>query len=539
MADLPNPAGAESFPESSARTASRIPGGPIQHYQRLENPLRNTELGREGMNAPSRISLTTRDWIFFIAACALASAVHWWLYLDGFWSISWDESGRILDAHRWLNDRFFYHRFWLPGYRVVVGTALQFHHDLFLTPRIVSYVFGMTVIISTGWLTQELFHHRPVTWIAVAYSAIFSQRLALSLSPLSSIIFISVVMVSFCLLVGWLNRDSRTWLYLSAFGFAIAGMIRYEAWFFSAILWVMLIVLVRQGKIRLTVIDFGKLALILGAFPIVWVLTSYYQDSGILAWARPVQWSFTPVEMILKNPIVEFAVINALPLNLIGLLSAIWLCRNQLRARLMAAIAGVSLIAISITLVAISTVQTGPSWRMTGLWGVLLVPFTAYTLWSLGRLFDRPAVILAVRAGSIILVFAASLIHTFNIKSDSQWAFRQSERQAGQFIEQLIKDGQDKVLIESFNFYHLNILTASRRPEAFVWNSAPRQPEAMTPHVEARTDIHWAGLSRLGIRYLVFKQDDIKRHLESSGKVMKLSEFESWSVYSLNQEPFD
>ena len=70
----------------------------------------------------------TRDRVYLIAACAVASTLQWCLYLGEFYAISWDESGRVLDAYRWLHHPFFYSDYWLPGYRVLVGWALSFHH---------------------------------------------------------------------------------------------------------------------------------------------------------------------------------------------------------------------------------------------------------------------------------------------------------------------------------------------------------------------------------------------------------------------------
>lgn len=471
--------------------------------------------------------------MYLVIVFAAATALHWWLYLNGFYAISWDESARILDACNWLANKFFYSETWLPGYRVLIGSALGLHYDLFLTPRVVTYACGLLVIAGAGWLTHELFRSRPVTWIAIVYCAVFSQRVALSLAPLSSIIFIATIVPSFSLLARSLRRGSKRWLYLSSVGFAIAGMIRVEGWFFAAVAWLGLMVMVKKGRTELAAEDLVATALIVGAFPLVWNLTGIFSGRKLVVLADSGRWSFTTVELIRKNPVVEFLFINAPCLNLVGLLSAIRLCRGRAIARFLAAVGGLALVFVGTALLLVGQVQTGPSWRMTAVWGTLLIPYTAHSVWSLGNLFARPGAGHMVRAAATALLCSASLLHLFQIKADSQWAFPEADRAAGQYIEPLIESRPDKVLIESFNYYYLALMTAAQHPDRFILNSAPLEPDKMSAFVEANNDIDWAQLEMLGVRYLVFRDDDIKHRLEASGKVRVLARFDRWSIYIL------
>jgi len=487
--------------------------------------------------APQSTVPAARDWFYLIGMCAAASALHWGLYFDGFYAISWDESGRVLDTYNWLKHRFFFSdASWLPGYRVLVGSALALHYDLFLTPRVVTYVCGLVVIFGVGWLTHELFHCRPLTWTAIAYGTLFPQRIALGLAPLSSIIFTALIVLAFSLLAGGLGRASRRWLYLSSILFAIAGTVRVEGWFFSLFLWVGLIVIARKGRIHLAAGDIMKLALILGTFPAVWIWTGLYRSGQLAILENSGLWPFTPAELILKNPIVEFVSINLPCLNLIGLISAIRLFRQREDPRFVLTLAGLSLVIIGVALWLAGQVQTGPSWRMTTVWGTLLIPFAAHTSWNAGNVFSQPRMVRAARFAAIALICSASLHQLLSIRSASQWAFTASDRHAGQYMERLLDAGPGSVLIESFNYYYLPMVTAAQHPDRFIRNSRPEDRDDTGAKIAAGRDIDWPALRQLGIRYLVFRQEAIRQRLAASGKVVKIAGFGPWSVYEISAE---
>lgn len=72
-----------------------------------------------------------------------AVAVHIYLYQSGFYSISADECGRTMEAYDWFKNGRLGPSPWLPFYRLVVGLGLMAWPDLFVTPRIVGFLFGL------------------------------------------------------------------------------------------------------------------------------------------------------------------------------------------------------------------------------------------------------------------------------------------------------------------------------------------------------------------------------------------------------------
>ena len=164
---------------------------------------------------------------------ALAVCLHLFFFSRGFYSIGWDESGRTLDAYEWAAHGTVLSRAWLPFYRISVGLGLKVFPDLFLTPRILTFLFGLATIPAAAWLAHELFQSRKTTQLTLTLSTFFSQRLALSLAPLSDIMFIFVSLVTIALFTRWLRTYGRSALLLSALFCALGSTLRFEGWIFG------------------------------------------------------------------------------------------------------------------------------------------------------------------------------------------------------------------------------------------------------------------------------------------------------------------
>src|SRR6185503_4918107 len=140
----------------------------------------------------------------------LAVSLHLFFFSRGFYSIGWDESGRTLDAYEWAAHGTIMSRAWLPFYRISIGLGLKAFPDLFLTPRILTFLFGLATIPAAAWLAHELFQDRKTTLLTLTLSTFFSQRLALSLAPLSDIMFIFVSLVTMAAFARWLHTYDRS-----------------------------------------------------------------------------------------------------------------------------------------------------------------------------------------------------------------------------------------------------------------------------------------------------------------------------------------
>jgi hypothetical protein len=127
------------------------------------------------------------------------------LFLPRLYSFGWDESARTLDAYAWAAHGTALNTAWLPFYRICVGLGLKDFPDLFLTPRIISFLYGLATIPAAAWLGHELFRSRKTTALTLTLSTFFSQRVVLSLAPLSSIMFIFMIFATMAFFARWLR----------------------------------------------------------------------------------------------------------------------------------------------------------------------------------------------------------------------------------------------------------------------------------------------------------------------------------------------
>lgn len=469
--------------------------------------------------------------IFGIALLAFAVCLHLFLFSQGFYSIGWDESARTLDAYSWAAHGTVLNTAWLPFYRVCVGLGLRHFPDLFLTPRIISGLFGLATIPAAGWLSQELFQSRKTTLLTLTLSALSSQRIVLSLAPLSSIMFALIILSTMAMFARWLRTLDRNSLLLSALFSALASTLRYEGWIFAMVMFLVAAGVYRFAPKQMKRNDLLLFGLILSAFPVIWAASTFPGANPIDTVIADAQ-QYPARELLLKNPVVEFVITNGFTLNLIGMISVVQLTMSG--ARRYKAVIGASfipLVLFSLVLLLLHSVQTGPSWRDIGVWSMLLAPFTAHLLAGYTWPFAlRPAGRMLAWI-AVVLVLSASMYDTFRIRNDSTWAFPESDRQAGAYLRGLITANPEaKILIESSKYFFLNIEVASQHPDAFVKNSIPeRAGKVILPLGGSVRN----ALKNEGVTLLVFRGDEYRNFLNRSSEVAKLMDFGPWSIYTL------
>jgi hypothetical protein len=466
-----------------------------------------------------------------VVLLALAVCLHLFFFSRGFYSIGWDESGRTLDAYEWAAHGTILSRAWLPFYRISIGLGLRVFPDLFLTPRIITFLFGLGSIPAAAWLAHELFQSRKTTLLTLTLSTFFSQRLALSLAPLSDIMFIFVSLVTMAVFARWLRTYDRSALLLSALFCALASTLRFEGWIFGGAIFLVAAGYYRFAPTRLRRKDLVLFGLILFSFPVVWTVSTFSPATAVLTVVADAR-QYSLREILRKNPLVEFVLTNGFSLNLIGMVAVLRFTRSGAwRHRAIVAASFAPLVALSLGLLLIRSAQTGPSWRMIAVWSMLLMPFTARFL------ADSSRRLAGVRAGKIlasaatVVVLSAFLYNTFRIERNSAQWFPESDRAAGRYLNDLIAANPDtKILIESSRYFFLNILVASQHPDSFIRNSVPNQQSV--PVLPREGSIRNA-LASQGIGFLVFRGDDYKSRLNQSLEVARLQDFGTWSIYRL------
>ena len=164
---------------------------------------------------------------------------------------------------------------------------------------------------------------------------------------------------------------------------------------------------------------------------------------------------------------------------------------------------------------------------------MLLMPFTGYLLAGYAWPFPGGPIRKVLAPVAAVLVLSAFLYDTFGIEKNSSWAFPESDRRAGDYLNGLIAiHPEAKILIESSKYFFLNIQVASQHPDAFVRNSTPeRTGKSILPLGGSVRD----ALEKEGITLLVFQGDEYKNFLNRSSEVAKLKDFGPWSIYAPTQ----
>lgn len=449
----------------------------------------------------------------------------------GLYSIGWDESARTLDAYSWANHGTVLTSAWLPFYRILVGLAMKVFPDLFLTPRIISLAFGLIAIAASDWLASEIFQSRKTTLVTVALSVFFSQRIVLSLAPVSSIMFTATIVTSMAALARWLRTYDRQALWICALAAALAGAIRYEGWVFA----VAILFAAASGRAsapeKVKSSDIASLGLILFSFPVIWIAVTCFTTNPIHTVIQDAS-RFSTREILLKNPIFEFVSTNAVSMNLIGAVAVFQAVRRgNRRQRTIVAAFFSPLICISLGLLFIRSAQTGPSWRDICVWSMLMIPFTASLLSGAVWPFPEGQTGKVLRTSLLLMVVCASMYDVVRIRKESAWAFPESDRRAGTYLNALIAAAPNqRILVESSTFVYLNIEVASQHPDAFTNNSVPERPSV--PILSAGGSVKKA-VADLGIRFLAFQSDQYKNALNRNPEVTKLRDFGSWSIYQV------
>jgi hypothetical protein len=464
-------------------------------------------------------------------ALLLATAAHAAWYAAGFYAISWDEAGRSIDAFNWRHDSAVLRAgVWLPGHRMLLGSALALYPDLFITPRVVTFGFGILALALITGLAAELFGDGRVTATTALLAALFTPRVVLALAPLSCTPFCCAIVAAMIAVARWLAAPTRARLLLAALAFAVATTIRYEGWVFAATFGAL--VLVSGRRRRVTSIDVAATAAIMSAFPLLWLSVQSAERGAALAFLPSASAPYDDWHQVWrKNPLTEFLVINALTLNLIGLVSAVQRARSDPRLRAWLFVAAMPLLLVGLWLLFGKRAQSGPSWRMVGVWSLLLLPFTADVVIGLTRRLSpaarRPAAAVAIGVLALVSVGA-----TYRMWQQSRRAFPEVHRTMGRDLNAWLAGHPGaRVLIDTSKYDHLNVLVASQRPDAFVPNSPAQRPDDPTAIIAAGRTVPLDELQRRGIERLLFRSPNLRQILESEPGLRRIADYGDWATY--------
>ena len=500
---------------------------------------RNNKSYLPAQNSSTKLTVTIakRKTVLIIFACIIiAIALHLGFLLNGFYGISADESGRTIDAYTWLKTGSPQSDVWLPFHRIIVSAGLLLWNNLFVVPRIISFVFGLIALFAMIWLAHELFHDTNVTIATAFLSALFPPRIILSVVPLTEIEFIAFIFIGIIFYIRWLRAKNSWQIIITAACIGVSTTIRYEGWIF-AVVFPVILVMKREYRTSVFVRSVAGYAilLIVGIFPLYWTATSFQETHRLLGFASShadrYQRAFhiNTLKIIWHNPVTQFIYQNGLSLNLIGIIPLIHFFRWDKQKRDYLLFPAAALLVFALVLLTGAGFTTHNPWRISVFWGCLLVPFTAY--WIVQHLVRHENANIFKRYAVIVFVAIAFVAQLLWLSRSPE--FNSSDYFLGKFLEKKLQyNMQQNILIETPNWDYINVLVTANEPSRFVLNTGfdPYMPAEAILNTHAAVNVKQ--LTQKGIRYLVFQSPLIFSD-EQLRSVKQQYHNSRWTVYEL------
>ncbi len=481
--------------------------------------------------------LSKEDKIFYLSLpliIFLFIASEYLLFRKGFYAISADESLHTLEAYKFFTGQSGLFSVWLPFQKVVYAAAFKFHYDLFLTPRVISGLFGLFTLLSLIEMSFQLFGNRIVSLMTGFFGAIFLPIYLFSVLPLEEIYFFFFTIFSVTFYLKWLNNDRSIYLWLSVAASCIGTTTRYESWLFSAALFVMITFrIIAQNKPKKTKVLFVLvMGLILSIFPLYWIYLSQIHTGKITGFVTSVAnlYKSPPLLTQIKNNVMfGFFKINLESLNIIGVIPLFFLIKKNINVKYSALIFGSTLLFFSAATFIIKAMPTHNHWRLAMVWSLFLLPFTCYLLYFL---LTRGLSSYKYLAGFIFSFFLLIFLFTIqDIRYGTRSYITTGDITVGRVMENILNKNNSKVYINSGRTWNYStILIISQKPDRFVTGSR----ENFNPGNSTLTldDNSLSQFKKLNIDYLVLKPY-IK--IAGEGKVpFTVIRFAFWNVYKLS-----
>ena len=437
----------------------------------------------------------------------------------------WHTGATKLEVDAWLPLQF-----WLNGWLMGIWPNLLY------VPRVVNMLCSVGTTISFFFIGRSLFG-RLNGYATALLAAIFPWEIWLGMSGMSESI------ANFCLSFGmlffcrWLKSEPGQfrWLVIASFGFLGATMVRYEAWFYSAIYAVIVLYFIWQYRANLSIKTRLKLIASLApafVFIAIWMYLSWIDPrlhsplgfasltSGVNAkvyGSENASASF--LYRLFFYPQTFFTLLYQLTVPAIA--GSLWLLFRPVKAArpYLFLVWGEFALFILTTLPYNNIAPGSARYPVSNL--LLLLPVIVY-LFQL--LFQRPQLVLRLASAGVFLVLAGSLIYTVVSRSTS---FPDgSTRQVADLLNQRWSEGyikpDEKVFLilppadgpqandYTRAYYALKVLT--NHPDSFVVEANPAKfTEALTrqngtaPHIWVRLDSAGGSSTELDAGYMEIK----------------------------------
>lgn len=227
-------------------------------------------------------------WLVLILFLCMRIVLQLLIYRAGFKAITADEFGRIVLASQWAeNPHPIWGGGWLPFGEYLFGISLKLMWELLWIPRFITILFGLVSIIFMYLFSLSIFNDRWVAIVSTVLMGLNPIHVQLSSVPLTEMLYGALVVGGAWFFSRYLSSRKVTHLISAAILLAIANGFRFEAWLFSIVI-IIFLTWELFSKLRpnvnlgtgLTLIGSASLIIV---FPIVWMITSYYQSGSFFS----------------------------------------------------------------------------------------------------------------------------------------------------------------------------------------------------------------------------------------------------------------
>lgn len=469
--------------------------------------------------------------ISFALIIILFCAFIIYLINKGFFALSADEAGHTLEAYYWFKGESKFYSIWLPFQKILYVISFSFWNDLIWTPRVLSSLFGLLTLISLMFLSHQLFLNKIIT-ILTGFLGSFSWTVIIfSVLPMTEIYFFFFIVSSLAFLVKW-QRDNSNFSLLFVLIFSvIASTVRFESWIFLLAELLLIVIEISKSdmKVKHKLFKIFIISIVLSFFPLYWVYLSYKSTGDILGFINLVAERYRPADIFVRiksNILFNFISINLFTLNLTGLITFFVLRKNPIVLRF-SFILGSTIIISSILTYLSNAMPTHNTWRLAGVWTILLIPFTACIIY---HLYMLPKDVYKIT--SVSLTIALVILSFIKIKQLTDTSFlRKEDISIGEYIaESLLKgDNSSKIFIQQNSWEYSNLLITSGLPERFITDREVfSEIKAYTiPHLKTDDE----RLTKYNIRYIILKP--LNEDYFDMDSLNIIREFNSWIIYKI------
>ncbi len=394
------------------------------------------------------------------------------LYLKGFYAISADESGHTLDAYYWFIGKGNFFSIWLPFQKIIYACAFHIYPDLFLVPRIISLLFGVFALLALIDLSLQLFNNRTISIITGFLGILFLPLTIFSVLPLAEIYFFFFTLASLTFYLRWKKHERNIYLWLAVLFSVIGTTTRYEAWLFTFHFFLLISSQIFkqkksfQDKILLT----AGIAVLLSFFPLFWIYLSYLSTGKIAGFMLSVVDRYHPLSLLSRlqnNVLYKFLMVNIQSLNIIGIISLIYLFRKDSSIKEFSILFVSTLIVFAFVTFITHAMPTHNFWRLAMIWSLLLLPFTSRCIYFL--IEKVPSIKISYTTFILSFIILTFLFGRQTISHSFYSFISKDDLNVGRFIRQIDKEKKSNAYLErSGTWDYTSVLVTSNHPDRII-----------------------------------------------------------------------